>query len=306
MAKGYIKEINFTNVETLIDFLTNPKEPFSTREQWIFRGQGKSEWGLDSSLARVVLKNDSTNTQREFIWDEMSLLNNFLTSSIGIGLELPTKSPFTFNNDLLLTQRLQYIALAQHYGLPTRLLDWSFDKWIALYFALDLSNLSLYSDDDKLSLWCFKTEHFELGSIPYTIDNEKYKIHTYNPSFHNNLNANAQKGLFTYISNDNHDIQNLGAITISALDALKESSIQNLNLKNIIEYADFPTYRRKTLFAYKLNISRKYTIELKDILWNKFIGHTDLFPDYKGVCESIMIDYNLQKNNTLEPVKIYF
>ncbi len=32
---------------------------------------------------------------------------------------------------------LDYIACAQHYGIPTRLIDWSFDPYCALFFAID-------------------------------------------------------------------------------------------------------------------------------------------------------------------------
>ena len=33
-------------------------------------------------------------------------------------------------------ETLDYVACAQHYGIPTRLIDWTYNPFIALYFAL--------------------------------------------------------------------------------------------------------------------------------------------------------------------------
>lgn len=50
------------------------------------------------------------------------------------------------------------MSLAQHYGIPTRLLDWSYDYKSALYFALK-DILEKPCDSDGV-LWSFNYKLF--------------------------------------------------------------------------------------------------------------------------------------------------
>lgn len=82
----------------------------------VFRGQSSLEYTLTTSLQRFVGDSDR--------WDlEDTLLRNFNKYAQQYIDEPPTM--------------LHLIALAQHHGLPTRLLDWSYSPLVATFFATD-------------------------------------------------------------------------------------------------------------------------------------------------------------------------
>jgi hypothetical protein len=104
---------------------------------WAFRGVGNTEWALQSSLERL-------NTPLS-VEAERYLLATFQRRAHHYISDPPAKE-----------DDLEWLALLQHHGTPTRLLDWTKSPYVALFFALNErreagGNSALWAIDLR---WC--------------------------------------------------------------------------------------------------------------------------------------------------------
>ncbi len=105
------------STKTLLEYATHSyfKE---SRGTWVFRGHSDIAYKLTPSVGR------SQHTSPSFPKYERGLFDIFRREAYGC---LPTVP----------TEDWELLALAQHHGLPTRLLDWTYNLLVALYFAVE-------------------------------------------------------------------------------------------------------------------------------------------------------------------------
>jgi hypothetical protein len=94
---------------------------FQFRVGWVFRGQRKIDWNLDTSFRRFCHNHNVEFSVGVF----EQLLNDYIRSISNFKLR-------SFEKKMSLFEKM---AFAQHHGLPTLLLDWTKSPYIALYFA---------------------------------------------------------------------------------------------------------------------------------------------------------------------------
>jgi hypothetical protein len=118
--------------------------------KWLYRGQSNANWELESLLFRVLNQNIhlrgykhnpklSPRIKKETY--EQEIIDAFKRSA---HLYLPTTPAQE--------QILDWLSVMQHFGAPTRMLDFTFSPYIALFFAvIDISQ-------EAASVYCIKYE----------------------------------------------------------------------------------------------------------------------------------------------------
>lgn len=106
---------------------------------FVFRGHGSAKWPMTSSLERMVKR-----------FHPNSLVNSANGYEIDMLKEFKWKYPIYEKNytpaDI---EVIEWLSIMQHYGAPTRMVDFSFSLYVALFMAMD----SLVENEDS-AVWC--------------------------------------------------------------------------------------------------------------------------------------------------------
>jgi hypothetical protein len=107
-----------TSVKDLIGIMDS--NLYSKKSRWIYRGQANIEWKIIPSIGRLFGTKNFTSKAKLYKYEKDSFSEFYIRNF----------SDFREKN------KISNLAIAQHHGLKTRLIDWTFSPLYSLFLQL--------------------------------------------------------------------------------------------------------------------------------------------------------------------------
>lgn len=239
-------------------------------ENWVFRGQAHAEWALENAIERTDFIKLYKGIEVDFLAEFQRGARNYL------------------NKDETPEHLIEWLALMQHHGAPTRLLDFSKSPFIAAYFAFELAS---NKPERHISIWAINISFLKTRALEelesYFAEDLKENNRLINESLFQKIFYHNQCNLVFPVEpfrmNRRYSLQqSIFVSTGTSYDPfMKQLSFLKEEMGKAVIKIDLPVTLKKPVLRdlQKMNLNR-----------------ASLFPDLDGYAASLRLRYNSLKS----------
>lgn len=238
-------------------------------DNWAFRGQVDAAWELRNAIERADFIKSYNGVEADFLSEFQRGARNYL------------------NKDETPEHLIEWLALMQHHGAPTRLLDLTKSPFIAAFFAFEQCSVR---QDRQIAIWAINSNFLKLRAIrvlaehyPKELEESQNVIHE--KLFEKIFFANRHSLVFPvepFRMNRRYSLQQ--SIFVSTGNSYEPFMQQLLFLQDEIGKS-----------VLKMTLPAGLQKEVLRDLQRMNLNRASLFPDLDGYAASLKLRYNSMK-----------